>query len=120
MSIVNDWPIKTDYALPERFSSQLIVANERVNIQDLGGGFAQVDVYHQGSATPYMSGQVEYHNQAAKDSIHGRINFVANGKACYIVAYALSVGREWYIFGSAMTHTGAADSGGQWDGNRPK
>lgn len=120
MSIEGSWPIKNNVDLPERFVHPLITSNESVVITDLGAGKAKVDVYDS-EGRLYMSGdEVLFDNATRKEAIHGKIKILANNTYCYISAYSRFAIDYEYIFGVAMTKKSADDSGGQWDGNRPR
>lgn len=117
MGIFGTWPITNAPAMSDRFGTRLIVEKQKVVITELDDKKkAKVDVYDSNGAL-YITGTVSYN--ADKDSIQGNIARLDPPTEVSISAYAMLFDTYWYIFGFAMTK-GSADSGGQWDGNRPK
>lgn len=116
MSILGKYAITRHIELPERYSRALITQDDTVEITE-SGGIPTIEVCDSDNNV-FIRGEVVYHDTVGKESIHGKVVYL--GVDYYVSAYARSSDDEVYISGFATSRAAAEDSGGQWDGNRPK
>lgn len=115
MSIRGVYKISRDLSLPGYYTGPLVKSGHEVEISD-STGTLKIVVRDQLGAV-YIEGSVKFHDPKEL-SVYGQVTAFGT-KICYVEAYVRDFGDHCYIFGFAAT-AGAADSGGQWDGNRPK
>ncbi len=112
MNILGVWPVKKDV---KQFSSGLVLKGYTVTFTE-SGGKAAIKVMN-GTAVEFESG---YYLDISADqgSVYG--TFSISNADYFVVAYVRDFGDHAYIFGNIRKKLNAADSGGQWDGNRPR
>lgn len=114
MSILYEWTIKNHNNT--NFANPLVIESDRVVIRAETSGNHYFEAYHQGATNYYLRGRVTY--DAGADSISGK--FLYDSVDYEVNARAKTFGDHIYIFGFARNFMSAEESGGQWDGNRPR
>ncbi|MDC8013025.1 hypothetical protein [Tahibacter soli] len=117
-NILGEWPVKTHVPVPGLFMYPLIQAGHKVVIKDEHGQLYFEAYSSVNPTTPYFRIKVEY--SGSTGAVQGKERYMPTGVEYSVTAYIKEFGDYAYILGYAQTHTTAEDSGGQWDGNRPK